>query len=102
MKLLSGYKFYNYAKKKYIVLNISKCCRCGSTANGVVLFGVFGPAKIYCEKCGLSTGTFYTDTNYDESFAIEKAIDTWNNHKELYDGEIEWMESEQYDKHKVV
>lgn len=91
--LKNGDKFYNYAKKSIITVELQPCRLCNSSAiiviedmedeEGVdVLNDMFvGRGHVECTNpnCNAWTRYYHTDTNWSLNLGIEKAQNDWNN-----------------------
>lgn len=82
-----GDKFWNYAKNKYVDVQLEKCPKCGSDPILIDEYGdtyyTIGTGYVACQNpnCLCRTRIFFTDTNHHSAFGIEKAQEIWNNRK---------------------
>lgn len=90
MNLKNGDKFYNYAKKSIITLELQPCRLCNFDAIAIVedreeidiLSYMFtGHGRIECTNpnCSACTRDYNTDTNWSRNLGVEKAQNDWNN-----------------------
>lgn len=87
--------FWNYAKNKYIAVELKKCPKCKTDASLVSEYDrsdthdIIGTGYVTCQNpnCLCRTRIFFTDTNQYLTLGIERAQEKWNSRA------YEWFEN---------